>query len=43
LNSKEWNKEAGELDVGDEVTVHGEKSGEPVSMNSFWATVTMVV
>jgi hypothetical protein len=43
LKSKEWNKEAGKLDVGDEVTVYGEKSGEPVSMNSFWATVTMVV
>jgi len=33
LNSKEWNKEAGQLDVGDEVTVYGEKSGEPVNMN----------
>ena len=28
LVSNEWNKEAGKLEVGDEVTVFGEKSGE---------------
>jgi len=43
LDSKEWNKEAGKLDVGDDVTVYEEKPGEPVSMNSFWTMVTMVV
>ena len=41
--SVEWNKEAGKLKVGDEVTVFGEKSGEPIAMYSFWSTVTSIV
>ena len=41
--SAEWNKEAGKLKVGDEVTVFGEKSGEPIAMHSFWGIVTSIV
>ena len=43
LVSTEWNKEADKLDIGDEVTVFGEKSGELIAMHSFWGTVTKVI
>ena len=36
----EWDKETGELDIGSEVTVYGEKFGQDINMNSFWAMVT---
>ena len=42
LVSTEWNKEAGKLDIGDEVTVFGEKSGELIAIMSFWGTVTKI-
>lgn len=43
LLASEWDKESGQLKVGDEVTVYGEKSGEPVNTHSFWAKVTDVI
>ena len=43
LLASEWNKECGELSEGDEVTVHGEKTGEPINKDSFWAIVTQVI
>jgi hypothetical protein len=43
LVSTEWNKEAGRLDIGDEVTVFGEKSGELIAIISFWGTVTKII
>ena len=38
----EKNKDSGALSIGAEVTVHGDKSGEKVNHNSFWATVMKV-
>ena len=38
LEAVEWNKDSGALTIGSEVTVYGEKSGEKVNHNSFWAT-----
>ena len=43
LLAAEWNKEEGLLKLGNEVTVYGEKAGEKVNMNSFWATVTGLI
>ena len=43
LQAKEWDKEEGTLEKGDEVTVFGEKAGETVDMNSFWGTITDVI
>ena len=43
LSADAWNKEDGELENGVEVTVHGEKAGEKVNMNSFWAKITDVL
>ena len=31
------------LDIGDEVTVHGEKTGEEVNMTSFWGKISKVI
>ncbi|KAL7549077.1 hypothetical protein ACHAWF_012345 [Thalassiosira exigua] len=39
LKVSEWNQSSGLLCVGDEVTVNGELAGEPVNVQSFWATV----
>ncbi|KAL7550152.1 hypothetical protein ACHAWF_013398 [Thalassiosira exigua] len=39
LKVSEWNKSTGLLCVGDEVTVNGELAGEPVNIQSFWATI----
>jgi hypothetical protein len=39
LKSAEWDKTEGDLKAGAEVTVHGEKAGNAVAMDSFWATV----
>ena len=39
----EWDKEEGQLEEGDEVTVFGEKSRQPVNLSSFWGTVTKVI
>jgi hypothetical protein len=38
LSLSEWEKRAGELGVGDEVTVHGEQHGQPVALGSYWLT-----
>lgn len=43
LRTKEWDKVSGALAIGAEVTVNGEKAGEPVNVDSFWAQVTRVV
>jgi len=43
VRSAEWNKEIGKLSEGDEVTVYGEKTGEPFNFISFWGTVTKVI
>ena len=43
LEAKEWDKEDGLLEKGDEVTVYGEKSGEVVNVDSFWGTITYVI
>ena len=43
LQSSEWNNETGKLVIGDEVTVHGEKAGEPINLDSFYGCVTGVV
>ena len=40
IEAAEWDKESGLLPIGSEVTVYGEKSGEKINNNSFWATVT---
>ena len=42
LMASEWNKTAGILPLGAEVTVHGELSGEELNKESFWAVVTDV-
>ena len=39
LSLSEWEKQAGELGVGDEVTVHGEQYGQPVALGSYWGRV----
>ena len=39
LDVGEWNSETGELEVGDEVTVHGEKAGEARVVESYCARV----
>jgi hypothetical protein len=38
----EWNKTEGDIPVGDAVTVFGEKAGEEVNADSFWAKVIAV-
>ena len=39
LLAEEWDKEEGKLPIGAEVTIHGEKSGEPINMGSAWGVV----
>ena len=39
LDVGEWDKLVGELEVGAEVTVRGEMSGEAKAAGSFWAKV----
>ena len=39
----ESNKITGELLVGNEVTVHGEMTGEDVNTDSFWGVTTRVL
>ena len=43
LSTDTWNKEAGVLGIGDEVIVHGEKTGEEVNMTSFWGKISKVI
>ena len=43
LSAAAWNKTEGELAIEDEVTVYGEMAGDPINMDSFWATVTKVI
>ena len=40
LLSSGWNRVTGQLEVGDEVTIYGEKACEPVNFDSFWGIVT---
>ena len=39
--TKEWNQTTGDLDLGSEVTVYGELSGEAINEKAFWGTVTL--
>ena len=39
LSLSEWEKRAGELGVGDEVTVHGEQHGQPVALGFYWGRI----
>ena len=39
LLSDKWDKTEGELSAGDQVTVFGERSGERINDNSYWAVV----
>ena len=43
LLASEWNREEGLLKKGDEVTVYGEKAGQPINLDSFWGVVTGVI
>lgn len=44
LSVEEWDKISGELNVGDEVTVHGAKSGaDKENDRAFWGTVVRCV
>ena len=43
VQTSEWNKVTGKLEVGSEVTAYGKKAGEPITMNSYWGTVTAIL
>ena len=43
LSVSEWNSETSPLQRGDSVTAHGEKAGEAIAANSYFATVDSIV
>jgi hypothetical protein len=43
LSVSEWNSETSPLQRGDSVTAHGEKAGEAIAENSYFATVDSIV
>ena len=43
LLASEWNREEGLLKKGNEVTVYGEKAGQPINLDPFWGVVTGVI
>ena len=43
LEAKEWNKEESLLEKSDKLTVHGEKAGAPIHVNSCRGTVANAI